>query len=73
MKESLFSNSDNYEKDLLKLKNVKRIYNMISKDFPIWPFDMRSLRRFFAIVTAPILPSVLSILFEVVIKSLIRK
>ena len=72
MKESLFTNSANYERDLLKLKDVKEIYNMISKDFPIWPFDMRSFRRFFAIVTAPIIPSVLSILFEVIFKSIVR-
>lgn len=44
-----------------ELEQVKRLYQMVEQ-FPVWPFDTGSLRRFFAIVTAPLLPALVSIL-----------
>jgi len=55
-----YTNDADFEKDWKKLENTKKIYG-IAQDFPIWPFDTTSLRRFFAVVTAPLLPALVSI------------
>lgn len=49
--------------DMSRLRNIKELYQ-IAGEFPVWPFDVKSLRRFFAIVTAPLLPAVFSFLLE---------
>jgi hypothetical protein len=55
-----YTNDADFEKDWKKLENTKKIYG-IAQDFPIWPFDTTSLQRFFAVVTAPLLPALVSI------------
>ena len=51
------------EKGLKKLENLKKLY-VIAQDFPVWPFDITNLRRFFAVVTAPLVPALVSILID---------
>ena len=46
------------------LENLKKVYQMIL-EFPVWPFDARNLQRFFAIITAPLIPALISIVTEV--------
>ncbi len=49
-----------FEKDIKKLENIKKLYG-IALEFPVWPFDISNLRRFFAVITAPLVPALISI------------
>jgi hypothetical protein len=49
-----------FENDLKKLENIKKLYG-IALEFPVWPFDTSNLRRFFALITAPLVPAFFSI------------
>ena len=51
------------EQGLKKLENLKKLY-VIAEDFPVWPFDITNLRRFFAVVTAPLVPALVSIVID---------
>ena len=51
---------EDFEKDLKKLENIKKLYG-IALEFPVWPFDISNLRRFFAVITAPLIPAFISI------------
>jgi len=70
--------SDHVEKDPKKLKlkvekiqQLKELYKT-TEEFPVWPFDIASLRRFLAITSAPLLPGIVSLAVEV-IKVLLTK
>lgn len=56
--------NDSFKDDLEKLEDLKKLYQ-IALEFPVWPFDMRNLQRFFTIVTAPLIPAVVSIISEI--------
>lgn len=60
----------NFEKAVERLEQIRTLYKM-ADDFPVWPFDFRSLRRFFTVVGAPLLPAIISIAQEIV-KEMIR-
>lgn len=49
-----------FETNLKKLENIKKLY-AITLEFPVWPFDTSNLRRFFAVITAPLVPAAISI------------
>ena len=63
VKESVSDRFDDHEKDMKKLENIKRLYQ-IAEEIPVWPFDIRSLRRFLTIVTTPLLPAIISLLSQ---------
>jgi hypothetical protein len=42
-----------------RLENLRKLYR-VTEDFPVWPFDGRSLRRFLAVVGAAITPAVVT-------------
>ena len=70
--------SGHVEKDPKKLKlkvekiqQLKELYKT-TEEFPVWPFDIASLRRFLAITSAPLLPGIVSLAVEV-IKVLLTK
>ena len=50
---------------LEKLENLRQLYH-IAGEFPVWPFDTRNLRRFFTVVTTPLVPAIISVIVEVV-------
>jgi hypothetical protein len=52
-----------FEPALKKLENLKRLYG-IAQEFPVWPFNIGNLRRFFAVVTAPLVPALISIVID---------
>lgn len=46
-----------------KIEALQTLYK-ITEDFIIWPFDVVNLRRFLTITLAPLLPGLITILFE---------
>lgn len=54
-----------YDDDMKRLDHIKKLYE-ISLEFPVWPFDIQNLRRFFAVVTAPLIPAAISILVDII-------
>jgi hypothetical protein len=64
-----FQNDAAFETGLKKLENMKKLYG-IAQEFPVWPFDISNLRRFFAVVTAPLVPALVSIVFDVLRSSM---
>jgi hypothetical protein len=52
-----------FEKDIKKLENIRKLYG-IAQEFPVWPFDISTVRRFFALITAPLLPAFISIAID---------
>jgi hypothetical protein len=55
----------NYSREIERLENIKKLYK-VADEFPVWPFDTRSIRRFLAVVTTPLLPALITILTELV-------
>ncbi len=54
---------DSVEADMRRLDYLKKLYEIAEK-FPVWPFDIENLRRFFAVITAPLIPAFISILID---------
>ena len=52
-----------FEMGINKLQNLRRLYGIV-QEFPVWPFDIGNLRRFFVVVTAPLAPAIVSIVIE---------
>ncbi len=63
LKSNLENKEQDFEADLKKLENLKKLYG-IASEFPVWPFDISNLRRFFTVVTAPLVPVLISILID---------
>lgn len=53
-----------FNDELTRLENIKKLYSL-ADSFPVWPFDVQSLRRFLAVVTTPLLPAFISIIRKV--------
>jgi hypothetical protein len=68
VKKSVDSDKTGYEEDLKRLKSLKKLYQVVDA-FPVWPFDIQSLRRFMTVVTTPLLPAIVSIISELVRKT----
>jgi hypothetical protein len=64
VKREVADQDNDYEKSIKKLEHLRKLYQ-IAQEFPVWPFDMRNLRRFFAVVTTPFIPAVISIVSEI--------
>ncbi len=64
------TNKDN-EKKLKHLVNLKDLY-ALADSFPVWPFDVSSLRKFLTIITAPIIPALAAVI-EVGVSALLDK
>ena len=47
-----------------RLEQLNKVYK-ITEEFPIWPFDVSSLRRFFAVTGAPVVPALFSLLIDI--------
>ena len=62
-KEDISSQARDFQSSIENLENLKKLYQ-IALEFPVWPFDTRNLRRFFVIVTAPLVPALISITTE---------
>lgn len=65
VKKETLSNLGDYEASMKNLEQIKKLYE-IADNFPIWPFDVQSLRRFFVVVTSPLLPALITISAEVI-------
>jgi hypothetical protein len=46
------------KKRIERMKELEAFYEMTQSSFPVWPFDLGVLRKFIAVVVAPLLPSV---------------
>jgi hypothetical protein len=52
-----------------KVQQLHTLYGLTDK-FPVWPFDVTTLRRFFVSTTTPFLPLIVGLLSEYVSKLL---
>lgn len=50
-----------FDDELKNLENLKKLYQ-VAESFPVWPFDVKNLRRFVTIVTTPLLPAISEII-----------
>lgn len=66
VKSSVDQSSKKFNEELSKLENVKKLYSL-AESFPVWPFDVRNLRRFLAVVTTPLLPALISIINKILV------
>jgi hypothetical protein len=55
-----------YEEKMKRLDQLKKLYT-IAVEFPVWPFDVENVRRFFAVMTAPLIPALINILIDILI------
>lgn len=65
--ELLGSSSKQLKENLTKVEQLQQLHDLAIK-FPIWPFNTKSLVRFFSSVLFPILLSLISALFQGLIK-----
>lgn len=65
LKASVGENKINYQEGLQRLEHLEKLYK-VADSFPIWPFDIRNLRRFVTVVTTPLLPAIFSLVIEFV-------
>lgn len=61
VKGSVDQSGKKFNDELSKLENVKKLYSL-AESFPVWPFDIQSLRKFLTIVSTPLLPALISII-----------
>jgi hypothetical protein len=54
---------EDFEDDLRKHDALKKLYDF-AREFPVWPFDLSNVRRFFAVITAPLVPALISIAID---------
>lgn len=60
-------NSDKNEPLIKKINQLTEAQNLI-KQFPIWPFDIQSIRKYLSLVYSPILFSIVSTVIDFIIK-----
>jgi hypothetical protein len=51
------SSEEALDSGVRNLENLRKLYQ-VTEEFPVWPFDSRSLRRFLAVVGAAITPAI---------------
>ncbi len=54
---------EDFEDDLKKHDALRKLYDF-AKEFPVWPFDLSNLRRFVAVITAPLVPALISLAID---------
>lgn len=54
---------NDFNQDLKRHEEIRKLYDF-ARGFPVWPFDTNSLRRFFAVVTAPLVPALISYVLD---------
>jgi hypothetical protein len=59
------------EDNVKKIEHLQKIYDM-TKQFPVWPFDLGTLRTFSVTISAPGFPILLAILQQLVVYGLSR-
>jgi len=46
------------DKQLKRLTELRTLYQLTQRTFPVWPFDLGVVRRFIAVTTIPVVPSI---------------
>jgi hypothetical protein len=59
----LAKDADSVQADVSKIQQLRTLYEMTEK-FPVWPFDVSTLRTFIASVTSPIFAILLGLVSE---------
>ena len=52
------------------LKELRQLYETTSQ-FPVWPFDTRSLWRFLTVVSVPVIPALASVIEKLITQTLL--
>jgi len=59
------SDSEALKDEITKIKQLRELYDL-TQDFPVWPFDTTTLRRFFITISSPLIPAIIGLLIETV-------
>lgn len=62
---NVLSEGNKPAKEMETLDSLRRLHSMVAR-FPVWPFDTRSLWRFLARVTGPVIPGLVALGFDLV-------
>jgi hypothetical protein len=62
---SLSGDAESLMKSIEKVKELRSIYTL-TDEFPVWPFDMQTFRRFLLTVPSPFLPLILGVLQKLI-------
>lgn len=68
---SLKNDAKTLRKGADKIKELQSFYS-VTNDFPVWPFDVRTFRRFLITISSPVLPILVGI-FSKMISLLLKK
>lgn len=67
LREDMEDEKQEFSETLKHLENVQKLY-ALADSFPVWPYDTRSLRRFLAIITVPLVPAITAVLSAVFVE-----
>ena len=56
--------------ELTKIKQLQELYDL-TREFPVWPFDTTTLRRFFLTISSPLIPAIIGFLIDILTKNLL--
>ncbi len=62
---SLTGDAETLKKGAEKIKELRAFYSL-TNEFPVWPFDVQTFRRFLLTVPAPFLPLLIGILRKLI-------
>jgi hypothetical protein len=61
---ALVWDKNSYTEELERIELIRKWYGIV-QEFPVWPFDIRSLQRFLGIITAPLVPAIISVIINI--------
>lgn len=66
---SIGGEPDALKAELEKIKQLQELYDL-TQNFPVWPFDITTLRRFFITISSPLIPPLVGLLIDAVTKKI---
>lgn len=61
------NDTNSLEVRIKKIQQIRELYKL-TEEFPVWPFDVANVRRFLSVITAPVIPGIVSLGFDLVKK-----
>jgi hypothetical protein len=60
---AISGDAESLKDELAKIKQLQELYEL-TNNFPVWPFDTTTLRRFFITISSPLIPPLIGLLFD---------
>lgn len=55
--------TETIKNEIDKIKQLQELYDL-TQDFPVWPFDTTTLRRFFVSISSPLIPAIIGVVID---------